>query len=402
MCIRDRYMGINIQLINQSLIAMMKGPPFAPMMFFPPPVTKGGALPKTAELPPHIQILFSARPQLPYVKPPTKPRCRKYDGLLDSHRDYLSTFEDGEPPEREYVETPKELKEKAMKKKLDDHKAELKELMKSWNPKEDEKISGDPLKTLFVARLSFETTEKKLRKEFEVYGPIKSINIVKDSQTGKLKGYAFIEYEHLADFKNAYKKADGRRIDGRKVLVDCERGRVVKDWRPRRFGGGKGETRNRREKGERLKRDGVVERSRSRSKSREARREREREKEPMDRGGRDRGGDRERPNERPIERPIERPREREREREREKENSRCRLTTGERRENKAWMMRRRKIRRNRRKRRRRRRRTEAGARKGRRKRKNQRRTRKETERRRRELSTTPTHNRCVSVPLYQR
>ena len=34
----------------------------------------------------------------------------------------------------------------------------------------------------------------------------------------------------------AYKHADGRKIDGRRVLVDVERGRTVKGWRPRRLG----------------------------------------------------------------------------------------------------------------------------------------------------------------------
>lgn len=43
--------------------------------------------------------------------------------------------------------------------------------------------------------MSFETTEKKLKREFEVYGPIKKVKIIKD-KTGKSRGYAFIEYEH--------------------------------------------------------------------------------------------------------------------------------------------------------------------------------------------------------------
>ena len=34
----------------------------------------------------------------------------------------------------------------------------------------------------------------------------------------------------------AYKHADGKKIDGRRVLVDVERGRTVEDWRPRRLG----------------------------------------------------------------------------------------------------------------------------------------------------------------------
>ncbi|KAK6311319.1 hypothetical protein J4Q44_G00169830 [Coregonus suidteri] len=41
----------------------------------------------------------------------------------------------------------------------------------------------------------------------------------------------------------AYKHADGKKIDGRRVLVDVERGRTVKGWQPRRLGGGLGGTR---------------------------------------------------------------------------------------------------------------------------------------------------------------
>ena len=47
---------------------------------------------------------------------------------------------------------------------------------------------------------------------------------------GKPKGYAFIEYERKEDMKQAYKASDGRRIEGRRVLVDVERGRTVDGW----------------------------------------------------------------------------------------------------------------------------------------------------------------------------
>lgn len=47
---------------------------------------------------------------------------------------------------------------------------------------------------------------------------------------GKPRGYAFIEYEHKEDMKNAYKMADGRKVEGRRVLVDVERGRTVPGW----------------------------------------------------------------------------------------------------------------------------------------------------------------------------
>ena len=47
-------------------------------------------------------------------------------------------------------------------------------------------LQGDPFKTLFVARISYDVTEKKLRKEFEEFGPIKRIRLVHDKNTGEL------------------------------------------------------------------------------------------------------------------------------------------------------------------------------------------------------------------------
>lgn len=49
----------------------------------------------------------------------------------------------------------------------------------------DPSIEGDPFKTLFVGHLSYETTERKLRREFEEFGPIHRIRIVHDKHTGK-------------------------------------------------------------------------------------------------------------------------------------------------------------------------------------------------------------------------
>jgi RNA recognition motif-containing protein len=48
--------------------------------------------------------------------------------------------------------------------------------------------------------------------------------------TDKPRGYAFIEYEHKKDMKEAYKLSDGRKIEGRRILVDVERGRTVENW----------------------------------------------------------------------------------------------------------------------------------------------------------------------------
>merc|ERR1712232_1217754 len=100
-------------------------------------------------------------------------------------------------------------------------------------------MGGDPFRTLFVGRISYDTTEKKLKREFEVFGSIKRTRMIYD-QKGKPRGYAVVEFEHERDLKNSYKQGDGKKIDGRRVMVDVERGRTVEGWLPRRLGGGRG------------------------------------------------------------------------------------------------------------------------------------------------------------------
>lgn len=52
-----------------------------------------------------------------------------------------------------------------------------------------------------------------------------------------------MEFQSERDLKTAFKEADGMKIDGRRIVVDVERGRTVKGWKPRRLGGGLGSTR---------------------------------------------------------------------------------------------------------------------------------------------------------------
>lgn len=67
---------------------------------------------------------------------------------------------------------------------------------------------------------------------------------MQNQKTAKSQGYAFLEFENERDMKDAYKEADGLKIEGRRVLVDVERGRTVREWKPRRFGGGLGSKRD--------------------------------------------------------------------------------------------------------------------------------------------------------------
>ncbi|ODO09736.1 hypothetical protein I350_01952 [Cryptococcus amylolentus CBS 6273] len=132
----------------------------------------------------------------------------------------------------EAVKMRKELR----KKRQEEYK---KNAEKTYKPQDDPSAIGDPYKTLFIARLSKKATETDLQREFEMYGPIERIRIVRDRK-GKSTGYAFIVYERERDMKAAYKDAEGIPVHHKKILVDVERGRTVKGWKPQRLGGGLG------------------------------------------------------------------------------------------------------------------------------------------------------------------
>ncbi|KAL3637846.1 hypothetical protein CASFOL_018294 [Castilleja foliolosa] len=187
--------------------------------------------------------LFEARPPLEYKPPPEKRKCLPYTGMAQ----FTSNF--AEPGDPQYAvpvekgETPAQRKARIHQIRLEEGAKKAAEELEKYDPNTDPNVSGDPYKTLFVARLNYETTESKIKREFEAYGPIKRVRLVMDKESNKPRGYAFIEYVHTRDMKAAYKQADGRKIDNRRVLVDVERGRTVPNWRPRRLGGGLGTTR---------------------------------------------------------------------------------------------------------------------------------------------------------------
>lgn len=255
--------------------------------------------------------LFYPRPQLDFV--PLKPlnNYPSYEGVAA----YVQKFEDPrvtpQPGPSPGVETRAQIKERKRKLKWQKEMQRIEELMKTWDPHNNPKATEEAYKTLFVGRLSYTSTEESLRREFEEYGPIKTVRIVVDLD-GKPRGYGFIEFEREKDMRTAYKDADGKRVDGRRIVVDVERGRTVKDWRPRRLGGGLGGSRlggddvnvkssGRFNPSDRRREDESKERPRERSRERDREyrdRERDRYRErdggdrgrPNDRGGRDGGG----------------------------------------------------------------------------------------------------------------
>ena len=73
----------------------------------------------------------------------------------------------------------------------------------NWKPKKysGEAITTDPFKTIFVGGLSYSTDERLLRREFDRFGVVKKVVIVKDVKTGKPRGYAFIEFDRERDVR---------------------------------------------------------------------------------------------------------------------------------------------------------------------------------------------------------
>mmetsp|Transcript_25158 Transcript_25158/g.41394 ORF Transcript_25158/g.41394 Transcript_25158/m.41394 type:complete len:234 (+) Transcript_25158:844-1545(+) len=120
-----------------------------------------------------------------------------------------------------------------------DH-AVLRAMRASYDASRDPKIGGDPFCTLFVGRLSLDTTEETLHKVFGQYGRIKRIRLVRHVVTGRSRGYAFVEFDDERDFRDAFRATNHMVIDGMQILVDFERERVMKGWIPRRLGGGLG------------------------------------------------------------------------------------------------------------------------------------------------------------------
>ena len=187
-------------------------------------------------LPVNILAHFVPRPPVTYVRPLRGGKQPVVGGM--SH--YLHLFDtDVSPPAPEIPEPPTERRKRAREERLAQHEAFITEQRSSYKPSENPAASSDPYKTLFVGRLAYETNERTLRRVFEEWGPVKGITIVLDKE-GKSRGYSFIQYETERDLRDAYRHADGIKIDGRNVLVDVERARTVPGWFPRRLAGGKG------------------------------------------------------------------------------------------------------------------------------------------------------------------
>jgi RNA recognition motif-containing protein len=89
-------------------------------------------------------------------------------------------------------------------------------------------------KKLYVGNLSYNTTEEDLRTLFTQAGAVESVDLIKDRDTGRSKGFAFIEMSAQEDAEKAIRMFNGTPLDNRELRVNIAR---PKEEKPRSSGG---------------------------------------------------------------------------------------------------------------------------------------------------------------------
>src|SRR5215471_14127897 len=100
--------------------------------------------------------------------------------------------------------------------------------------------------SLFVGNMSFHTTEADLTALFQPFGQVGRIRIVTDRETGRARGFAFVEMPNDAEAAKAIAALDGKEMGGRNLKVNEARPKGERPARDnsggRSGGGGRGRT----------------------------------------------------------------------------------------------------------------------------------------------------------------
>src|SRR5258705_11809541 len=91
------------------------------------------------------------------------------------------------------------------------------------------------MKNLYVGNLPHSTTESELRTVFEAHGPVEKISIVTDRETGRSRGFAFVEMTNAGEADKAIAALDGKELGGRALKINEAK---PKTDRPKGGGGG--------------------------------------------------------------------------------------------------------------------------------------------------------------------
>ncbi|MBM3774086.1 MAG: RNA-binding protein [Acidobacteria bacterium] len=88
------------------------------------------------------------------------------------------------------------------------------------------------MKNIFVGNLDFAATESSIRSLFEPYGNVERVNLVTDRDTGRSRGFAFVEMTDASEADRAIAGLNGTSLGGRSL--------VINEARPKTEGGGRG------------------------------------------------------------------------------------------------------------------------------------------------------------------
>jgi cold-inducible RNA-binding protein len=90
----------------------------------------------------------------------------------------------------------------------------------------------DSVMKIYVGNLSFSTSESRLRELFEEHGEVASASLVMDRETGRPRGFGFVEMSNDEEARAAMAALNGQNVDGRDLTVN--------EAKPREAGGGGG------------------------------------------------------------------------------------------------------------------------------------------------------------------
>ena len=88
---------------------------------------------------------------------------------------------------------------------------------------------------LYVGNISFNTSNQDLNDLFGAVGTVESANIIEDRETGRSRGFGFVEMASQAEGENAIAQLNGKEVDGRALKVN-----EAKPQENRSGGGGRG------------------------------------------------------------------------------------------------------------------------------------------------------------------
>jgi cold-inducible RNA-binding protein len=85
---------------------------------------------------------------------------------------------------------------------------------------------------IFVGNLNYASTEESIRALFEMHGEVTAVKVIKSWETGRSRGFGFVEMSNQDEARSAIEALDGSDLDGRPLKVNEARPR------PDRRGGG--------------------------------------------------------------------------------------------------------------------------------------------------------------------